>query len=180
MSETAQSIIDIAERMIRNGGYHSFSFRQIADELRIKSASIHYHFPTKEALGEAVVSRYTKKFLAILGEPEDYKDAIGHYIQAFQKSLKENKRACLCGVLAAESGKLPDSIREALTEFTEKNLKWLEAALKSEKSDWSAGKVRDTAAVIFSALEGAVIFAAMADEGAHLAKVGKILKAMVV
>ena len=106
MNETAKKITDIAERMIRDGGYHSFSFRQIADELEVKSASIHYHFPTKEALGELVTKRYTENFLASLGRPEEHKDPIGFYISAFETALKVDGRTCLCGVLAAESGRL--------------------------------------------------------------------------
>jgi len=60
MNERASQIIDTAIKMIREGGYHSFSFRQIATELGIKSASIHYHFPSKEDLGVAVMVRYTE------------------------------------------------------------------------------------------------------------------------
>ena len=66
MNERASQIIDSAIRMIRAGGYHSFSFRQIAAELGIKSASIHYHFPTKEDLGVALTKRYTENFVASL------------------------------------------------------------------------------------------------------------------
>ena len=47
MSETAERLMDLAEAHIRNAGYGGFSFRDLAAEIGIKSASVHHHFPTK-------------------------------------------------------------------------------------------------------------------------------------
>lgn len=62
MDEISSQIIDIAIKMICEGGYQTLSFRQIASELEIRSASIHYHFSAKEDLGAAVVERYSEFF----------------------------------------------------------------------------------------------------------------------
>lgn len=62
-----EQLLDIAEGMIRLGGYNSVSFRTLAEMAGIKSASVHYHFPTKEDLGSALAERYTDKFLSALG-----------------------------------------------------------------------------------------------------------------
>ncbi|MGJ8725541.1 MAG: TetR/AcrR family transcriptional regulator [Roseibacillus sp.] len=179
MNATAKKIVDCAERLIRDGGYHSFSFRQIASELGIKSASIHYHFPSKELLGVAVAQRYTHDFLESLGEPTASKGGVSRYIEAFQSSLRIHKRACLCGILAAESGRLPESIRETLESFSQENLNWLEQAISSEYEDWAPQKVENMAAVIFSALEGAITFSAMINQPSHLKQVGDSLLEMV-
>ena len=32
---------------MRRGGFHGFSFRDLAADVGIKSASVHYHFPIK-------------------------------------------------------------------------------------------------------------------------------------
>lgn len=42
---------------MRNGGYGGFSFRDLAAEIGIKSASVHNHFPTKAAMAAAVARR---------------------------------------------------------------------------------------------------------------------------
>lgn len=34
-------------KMMQTRGYNGLSFRELAKEVGIKSASIHYHFPTK-------------------------------------------------------------------------------------------------------------------------------------
>ncbi|MFT4546948.1 MAG: AcrR family transcriptional regulator [Verrucomicrobiales bacterium] len=41
MNATQDEILNSSEAMIGDGGYHAFSFRQIADELDINSASPH-------------------------------------------------------------------------------------------------------------------------------------------
>ncbi|MFT4639245.1 MAG: TetR/AcrR family transcriptional repressor of nem operon [Verrucomicrobiales bacterium] len=159
MNETAEQILDAAQTMIRDGGYHAFSFRQIADHLDIKGASVHYHFPTKEDLGTAVAIRYTERFLEALGEPTSQSDPIKHYISLFRNALESDHRACLCGILAAESSRLPDTLRETLQSFGSRNVEWLIGALKSKHAKWPKKRLHEMATVVFSALEGAMTFA---------------------
>lgn len=42
--------MDIAEAHIREVGYWGFSFRDLAANIGIKSASVHHHFPTKAGM----------------------------------------------------------------------------------------------------------------------------------
>ena len=50
MNDVFVAIMDAAERRMRSGGFNGFSFRDIADDVGVKSSSVHYHFPTKDAL----------------------------------------------------------------------------------------------------------------------------------
>ena len=181
MKETATQILDAAEAMMRDGGYHAFSFREIATKLSIKSASVHYRFTTKEALGNAVTQRYTNNFLAALGEPQTHSDPIDHYIDhyiaLFRQSLEADGRPCLCGILASESGRLPESMRDTLKEFNSKNLTWLEGSL-SNRQDWTNHHRQEMAHIAFSALEGAMIFASLNQEAGHMVRVGDRLKTL--
>ena len=45
MNETAERLMDLAEARIREAGYRGFSFRDLAAEIGIKSASVHQPFP---------------------------------------------------------------------------------------------------------------------------------------
>ena len=47
-------------------GYSGLNFRHLAEVVGIKSASIHYHFPTKADLGAAVAKRYWEDTAAVL------------------------------------------------------------------------------------------------------------------
>ena len=64
-----EQILDAAEKRARMAGYHGFSFRDVAEDVGIKSSSVHYHFPTKGDLCEALARRYTVRAADRLGDP---------------------------------------------------------------------------------------------------------------
>jgi TetR/AcrR family transcriptional regulator, transcriptional repressor for nem operon len=117
--ETAQRRMDLAEAPIRDAGYGGFSFRELAAEIGVKSASVHHHFPTKATLAAAVARRYGDRFLATVAPRpnETGEDAISAYRSAFRKALERDGRMCLCGVLGAEAGVLPPEVVEEIHSF---------------------------------------------------------------
>ena len=56
-NDTRQTIMNAARATVQARGYNALSFRELAKEVGIKSASIHYYFPTKGDLGAALASR---------------------------------------------------------------------------------------------------------------------------
>ncbi len=156
-SDTANKILDAAERVARQGGYNAFSFRDIANEVGIKSASVHYHFPTKDALGEALAKRYTERFMNGLGtiDPTDAKAALKKYVDACGVALKEDHLMCLCGMFGAEIQLLPQVVAERTQEFFQHNLSWLEKAYSA--LGLSAAQSKVSAARLISTVEGAMM-----------------------
>lgn len=51
-----RQILDHAARLLRNGGYHQTTLREIAEAVGIRKASLYYHFASKEEIVEAVVN----------------------------------------------------------------------------------------------------------------------------
>ncbi|MGO4405760.1 TetR/AcrR family transcriptional regulator [Bosea sp. RAF48] len=49
-------ILDHAARLLRSGGYHQTTLREIAEAVGIRKASLYYHFASKEEIVEAVVN----------------------------------------------------------------------------------------------------------------------------
>ena len=162
-SDKAEEIMRVAERMARLGGYNNFSFREIAKEVGVKSASVHYHFATKEALGAAIAARYTENFLNALGPPEAFPDpraAIDAYIAACRKALSEDGLMCLCGVFGAEITALPPAVAIQAKRFFDENIAWLSAAYAGLAISTRAAKkdeAYDKALRAMAALEGAMI-----------------------
>src|SRR6266566_4335590 len=54
---TTERILDAAERLFADHGFEGTSIRDIVDAAQVNLAAIHYHFRSKEALLEAVLTR---------------------------------------------------------------------------------------------------------------------------
>src|ERR1700735_4637251 len=112
VNQTAERLMDLAESHMRHAGYGGFSFRDLAAEIGIKSASVHHHFPTKATMAAAVARRYADRFLAAIAALPDERseDAVIAYRSAFREGLDRDGQMCLGGVLGAETGALPPDV----------------------------------------------------------------------
>jgi TetR/AcrR family transcriptional regulator, transcriptional repressor for nem operon len=119
VKETAERLMDLAEAHIRNAGYASFSFRDLAAEIGIKSASVHHYFPTKATMAAAVARRYADRFFAAVARRpnETAEDAIAAYRSTFKAALDRDGLMCLFGVLGAEAGGLSPEIANEILSF---------------------------------------------------------------
>ena len=149
-------ILTFAEQEMRKGGFGAVSFRDIAVAVGIKSASVHYHFPTKADLGRAVVERYADRFVSALGSPDDPAengaDRLARLCDAYISAYRRDSANCLCAVFGSVSAQLPEKIVHQVTDFYGRLTDWIETAL----GDVSNGM---TARVIISLLQGAMTLA---------------------
>jgi TetR/AcrR family transcriptional repressor of nem operon len=162
---TAERILDSAERLVQMQGFNAFSYADIASELRITKASLHYHFPTKVKLGARLIARYTEGFsnaLRTIDEaPGNAKDKLRGYVALYENVLAKN-RMCLCGMLAADYATLPKEMRDRLRAFFDGNEEWLAGVLeagRTEKVLAFPGSAREEARLLLGALEGAMLVA---------------------
>ena len=160
-TQTTERIIAAAERRMRDGGFHGYSFREIAADVGIKSASVHHHFPTKEDLSAAVAEAYTDRFMEALGDPEDRsrspKDLIRLYAELFRRAIIEDGQMCLCGVLASEVAALPPRVGAAAKGFFERNIAWVEAVLRRKSARARPKQIKLAALKTVALLEGAML-----------------------
>ena len=54
--------------MLQVRGYNGFSYGDVAAELDITRAALHYHFKGKAELGQALIERYAARFAAALAD----------------------------------------------------------------------------------------------------------------
>ena len=57
MTDTKEQILDVAERLFADRGFHATPLRDITSEAGVNLASVNYHFGSKEALLAAVLER---------------------------------------------------------------------------------------------------------------------------
>lgn len=159
-------ILTLAENKVRSGGYGNFSFRELADEIGIKSSSVHYYFRTKADLGAELAHQYTDVFLASLNDEKatlQGSSAINLYIDAFKTALEKDNQMCLCGLLGAQSDSLPEQVKSEIKRFFELNINWLQQTYIEEKG-LAVESARAKAIQLLASLEGMMILAKVLDD----------------
>jgi TetR/AcrR family transcriptional repressor of nem operon len=164
-TDTAAQILDVAERLAQTRGFNGFSYADIAGELGLTKAALHYHFAGKAELGEALIAGYSARFgdaLALVdAEVAEAPAKLDAYARLYLDVLR-GRRMCLCGMLAAEYQTLPPAMQHRVIGFFDDNEAWITGVLEQGVSDGTlefTGSARDTARMIVSGLEGAMLVA---------------------
>jgi TetR/AcrR family transcriptional repressor of nem operon len=164
-SPASERILDVAERLAQTRGFNGFSYADIAEELAVTKASLHYHFPSKSDLGRALIVRYHVVFGRALDTVETEADTalakLKRYIDLYDRVMRAD-RMCLCGMFAAEFATLPQAMQQELRRFFDANELWLtrvfeQGSRTGEFSLWD--KPDERARVFLGALEGAMLVA---------------------
>jgi TetR/AcrR family transcriptional regulator, transcriptional repressor for nem operon len=164
-----EAILAAARRSAQAHGYGGLNFRDLAEEVGIKAASIYHHFPSKADLGEAVARRYwedTKAELDTLRtQAADPSSALRDYPQIFRRSLEVENKLCLCSFMSAEFDDLPEPVKKEVQAFADINVAWLSKVL-CEARAIALKASEDRACAIFAAVSGAQLMArSRADVG---------------
>ncbi len=171
--DTKGKILDAAQDSIQRVGANAMSYQDISEAVGIQKASIHYHFPTKEKLIEALIERYSERFFSLVQSIVDSElspeTKLRRYGLLFETMLSEGERGkvCLCGILGAELGTLGPVAADNIRRFFKENEKRL-AEILDEGREQNVfkfeGDSRSMAILVFCLLEGAMLVV-RADEG---------------
>ena len=163
--DTAAQILDAAERLVQERGFNGFSYADVARQLGVTKAALHYHFSSKAELGDALIDRYAVRFFAALAAvDEDGSDALAKlrsYAKLYADVFRDD-RMCLCGMLAADYATLPDPMRERVVRFFDDNEVWLSRVLDEGRTAGTIrfqGPARQVARTLIGGLEGAMLVA---------------------
>jgi TetR/AcrR family transcriptional repressor of nem operon len=162
---TSARILDAAEQLVQVRGFNGFSYADVAAELGITKAALHYHFAAKADLGAALIVRYAGRFAHALADLDARgglaSARLAGYADLYQQVLS-NRKMCLCGMLAAEYQTLPEPMRDAVIGFFNASEAWLAEVLEAGRADGSlefTGSAANTARMIIGSLEGAMLVA---------------------
>ena len=171
--DSAQRILDVAERLVQTRGFNGFSYADIAEALAVTKASLHYHFPSKADLGRRLIERYEHTFLSVLKSIDATgagpREKLKRYARIYADVLRDN-RMCLCGMLASDYATLPKAMKEDVKHFFDENEQWLVALLEQGRKSGALafkGSPLDLARVIVGSLEGAMMLARSYGEPAR-------------
>ncbi|AFD08625.1 TetR/AcrR family transcriptional regulator [Solitalea canadensis] len=133
--DTRTEIIRLGDSLIREKGYNAFSFTDISKQLNIKNASVHYHFPTKTALGLAIVQEHNNRLeqLKTKTESKDPVEKLKAFLTIYSVAKSENK-ICIVGSLATDFYTVEHEIQNELKKLADNILEWVIEILKDGKN----------------------------------------------
>ena len=157
-----ENILAAATRVAMARGYGGLNFRNLAEQVGIKSASMYYHFPSKADLGAAVARRYWQDSAAALAAMQAGTltplHCLHDYPGIFRRSLESDNRLCLGSFMAAEYDDLPETVKAEVQTFADVHVAWLAhmlCAAAVTPTDRSTARAQ----AIYAAVAGAQLMA---------------------
>ncbi|MEX0326860.1 MAG: TetR/AcrR family transcriptional regulator, partial [Puniceicoccaceae bacterium] len=93
--DTKTALLDSAQDLIQTVGINAMSYNDLSLAVGIRKASIHYHFPKKDDLVEALLQRcgnvYGQHYRAVACSEDPVMDKLRAIAQIFENSLMEGK-----------------------------------------------------------------------------------------
>lgn len=164
--DTRKAILKRAERYLQDAGYSSFSFRDLAADLGIKSASVHYHFRSKEELGAALLQRYQERFARWAESRRNSSSPKEDLIELFKYEQHLCRIGSICpgGAFGAEYTTLPGNVRQELAKLHDLQHRWMCERLAAGRAGGEVrneGTVENQADLILATLQGGLKIARM-------------------
>src|SRR5262249_4530097 len=163
IENSKRTIMNLAETLLQDKGYNGFSYAHIASEFGVKNAAIHYHFPTKEALGLGVLKLYRDRFKLWINNarikvlPAEKK--LDWFFSIYSDMRADKGKVCLVGSMEAEFNSIPVGLQAEVQALHRELLAWLQATLKEGRDAGIFhfhGEPEGKAALILSSLQGAL------------------------
>ena len=179
--DTRARILDLAEGFLLERGFNAFSYQHIARELGVKPAAIHYHYPTKEDLGTAIVARQLRRLRKWRDLPRvaDLPPAgqLEALLTVYDGHARHECRVCLFGALAADFRTLPAAMQNELRTFNSELTAWLAQVLAAGRATSSlryVGSPSAKALQVLTTLAGALQVARVHNETPYYSIVGQL------
>ena len=171
LPDTRRRILALAEGLLLERGFNAFSYQHIARELGVKPAAIHYHFPSKDDLGLALVQQQLRRLRKWRDLPRvaDLPPAaqLEALLTVYVGHLALDRRVCLFGALAADFLTLPPAMQAELQTFNRELTDWLAQVLAAGRATATLRFVGSPAAKalqVLTTLAGALQVARVHDE----------------
>ncbi|WP_447968701.1 TetR/AcrR family transcriptional regulator [Nitrospira sp. M1] len=163
MSDRKEQILDVAEELLQTRSFTAFSYQDLSDRIGISKATIHHHFPSKDDLSLALVTRHHMSLVSALETiTKDHSDPwkqLEAYMQMVSQVMQSGHKICLTGSLQAEFASISNGTRQELANLCTFVHTWLTRLLTEGKKQHVMtfpGNHEDQASLIQAALQGAL------------------------
>ncbi len=133
-TNTREQLLTAAGDLLQRVGYASFSFGDLADAVGIRTASIHYHFPTKGDLGLALVDWFKLQMqpqivALVVGFP-NVRDRLLALAENIADQTCVNGKSCPINLLLGEFSVLPEPLQIKVIAWVDESIAGMAAWLE--------------------------------------------------
>lgn len=161
-----RKVLDVAEQAFQEKGYHATSLGDLMQAAGVTGGALHHHFPTKKAIGLAVVSERVaaaveETWIRPVELAASARQGVKNVFAAVADELDRQGfiRGCPLNNLAHELSLADPEFRLALADIF---VRWRAALADKVRSDQQAGLEKDTDPERFAVLVVATYSGAMA------------------
>jgi AcrR family transcriptional regulator len=180
-TDTKRKILELSQDAMRQKGYGGFSYADIASQLDIKNAAVHYHFPNKEDLGVALIQRERRRFAKWTARQAirelDAWGKLNWFLGVYELYSHGGTRVCYLGALESNFDSLPVNLQEEARGLNTDLLNWLTQLIRAGKEKGSfvfSGSADAKAVMLLSAIQGAVQIARVSSPATFYAVVDQL------
>ncbi len=169
--ETRERVLDAAQLLLQTESYDGFSFRDVAEAVGIRKASVYHHFESKEALAAAVADRAAERFRdwASWQTARPPLERLAAYcFELYGEHLGAGHRLCPGGALISGWSHLSADVHRSVESLLNLHLEFLRRAITDGAA---AGELRlpaggdadATARWFVASVQGALVLSRAAD-----------------
>lgn len=174
--DTRERLLEAALDVVHAQGFHRATLADVAQAAGVPKGNVHYHFPTKQSLGDAMVDRRLARQQAAIARWDDLpspEERLAAFVQmTVDARVQLAEHGCpvgsLCSELGKDGGPLADHAAELFTGW----LAWLRtqfAELDHDDPARSAGH-------LLAALQGATLLAHALGDPRHVEREAEHLR----
>ena len=176
---TRESLINAGFEEIHRHGFGSARIDRILDRTSVTKGAFYHHFPSKRALGEAIVDEliWGRIYEGWIRPVDETDDPVGTLVRLIEETLLHSsdemmKLGCPLGNVSQELSPVDEDFRKRINRVFER---WIQAVASALERGRRAGSIaasvdpHEAAVFIIASLEGGIAMAKQSRDRATLA-----------
>ncbi len=165
MANTKLEIIKVATQFVMKKGFNAMSYADISKKLNVKNAAIHYHFPSKEDLGVAMMKQQQENVAKLIKQLNEHQTTEEEQLLALVEiyvDLNRSGMICPIGSMGSDILTLPKKVQKEVINDYDQVIEWLTTILENgrkKKKFRFDGNAKIKAFMIFNNLISGVLVA---------------------
>ena len=152
-----RELVEAAYRRLASRGFEGLRTRDVAAEVGVNIATLHYYFPTKEALIRGVIGETMRRFQETLPRDGAPVDQLTGHLRGLARLVKEDQQLwAVMGELVLRAPRDPDLARifRQTDAFWQRTLRDLLTRCIDQRAIDPNLNADDTAALMIAAIKG--------------------------